>query len=280
MDGRQTPKPPYGRHPMLDEALDLVEAARDDGVVLRLVGGLGILARCEDAALCRRRYRDYDVVGLRRQTKDLLRTFSRLGYEENPHVRLASAGAMLQVQRPCRHGTAHAPEHPDDRVDVYLDDFRQQHTLSLAGRLALEPFSLSAADLVLAKLLRTRPSHADVADVLGLLAGARLGDAESPGVLSLCRVGRACARDWGLWHDVSRNLALLRERVPVVGFDQAEQARARHALDGLTAAVAGTRKTLRWRLRALLGERVSWHDAVDESDGLHIGLMERPRHVS
>jgi hypothetical protein len=265
---------------MLDQALDLVEAARDDGVVLRLVGGLAILAQCADPALCRRRYRDYDVVGLRRQTKALLHTFSRLGYEENPHVRLASAGAMLQVQRPCRHVTASGPEHPDDRVDVYLDDFRQQHELSLAGRLELEPFTLSPADLVLAKLLRTRPSHADVADVLGLLAGARLGEPEAPGVLSPRRVGRACARDWGLWRDVTLNLALTRERVSAVGFDVARQAHAHRAIDELVAAVAGARKTLRWRLRALPGERVPWYDAVDESDGAHIGLLERPGHAS
>jgi hypothetical protein len=36
------------------------------------------------------------------------------------------------------------------------------------------------------------------------------------------------------------------------------------------------RKGTRWRLRALIGERLPWYDAVDEGDGQRIGLRERP----
>jgi hypothetical protein len=276
MDGPPTQQPPYGRHPMLDDALDLVEAARADGVTLRLVGGLAVLAQCDDPALCRRPYRDLDAVGLRRQTGRLLVTFERLGYEENRHVRLASAGSALQVQRPCRHVTPSGPAHDDDRVDVYLDAFRQHHELLLAGRLGVEPFTIPVADVLLAKLLRTWPSQADVSDVLGLLAGARVGDPERPGVLSLCRVGRACARDWGLWRDVTFNLALLRERAPAARLGRAHGEQVLRALDALEAAVADARKSLRWRLRGVVGERLPWYDAVDEGDGARIGALERP----
>ena len=40
--------------------------------------------------------------------------------------------------------------------------------------------------------------------------------------------------------------------------------------------MTAARKGPRWRLRALIGERLPWYDAVDENDGQRIGLRERP----
>ncbi len=40
--------------------------------------------------------------------------------------------------------------------------------------------------------------------------------------------------------------------------------------------MAAAGKGPRWRLRALIGERLPWYDAVDEDDGQRIGLRERP----
>ncbi len=40
--------------------------------------------------------------------------------------------------------------------------------------------------------------------------------------------------------------------------------------------MTAARKGPRWRLRAAIGERMPWYDAVDEDDGQRIGLLERP----
>jgi hypothetical protein len=59
-----------------------------------------------------------------------------------------------------------------------------------------------------------------------------------------------------------------------LGDDEAE--RVEDAAARILAAMAVARKGARWRLRALIGERLPWHDAVDEDDGQRIGLRERP----
>lgn len=261
---------------MLDEALDLVDRARADGVQLRLVGGLAVLAQCGDPAHCRRGHRDMDLVGLRRQTKALLVTLARAGYEENVHVRLASGGALLQAFRPCPHVAGGRRLHDDDRVDVYLDTFRLHHELPLRRRLELERYTVPAGDVLLAKLLRTRISETDVRDVIGLLKDADLAEEEAPGVIGLRYVGRAGARDWGLHHDVSANLGRVGAALAGAGLDEAEEARVREALAALKTALRRVRKGPRWRLRALIGERLPWYDAVDENEGARIALRERP----
>ena len=103
MDGSPAAAPPRGRHEMLDEALDLIDEARADGVDLRLVGGLAVLALCTGGQSCRAEHRDLDLVAPRASARKLLGTLSRLGFEENRHIRFASGGALLQVYRPCRH---------------------------------------------------------------------------------------------------------------------------------------------------------------------------------
>jgi len=253
-----------------------VDRARADGVEMRLVGGLAVLAQCRDPEFCRRDHRDTDMVGLRRQTKALLQTLTRAGYEENRHVRLASSGALLQAFRRCSHVAGGRSQHEDDRLDVYLDVFRLHHELQLGRRLALEPYTVPAGDVLLAKLLRTRLTTTDVRDVIGLLKDARLTEDEAPGVIGLRYVGRTGARDWGLYHDVAANLERVAAAVPRAGLSAAAAGRVAAAVAELEAALRRARKGPRWRLRALIGERLPWHDVVDENEGARIGLRERP----
>ena len=261
---------------MLDEALDLVEQARADGVDVRLVGGLAVLALCAGGEACRHEHRDLDLVAPRPSAGRLLGTFSRLGYEENRHIRLASGGALLQVYRRCAHMGPRGPIHPDDRVDVYLDAFRLHHTIGLRRRLRREPFTLPPSDVLLAKLLRTRMSATDVRDVGTLLRDVEIHDEEAPGSIGLRYLARAGARDWGLYHDVTGNLERVRAEAGRLGLGDGEAERVRAAAARILAAMAAARKGPRWRLRAMIGERLPWYDAVDEDDGQRIALRERP----
>lgn len=267
--------PLRGRHPMLDEALGLVDAAREDGVDARLVGGLAVLALC--GASARRDHRDFDLVAPRSSAGRLLATLTRLGYEENRHVRLASGGALLQVYRPCLHrDAAGRRRHADDRVDVYLDAFRLHHTIVLKRRLRREPYTLPPSDVLLAKLLRTRMSATDVGDVAALLLRFDVRDDEGPGALGRQYVARLCARDWGLYHDVERNLERVAREADGLSLGGGEAALVGERAADLRAALRAARKGLRWRLRAAVGERLPWYDVVDEAEGRRIALRERP----
>ena len=277
MDGSPQKAPPRGRHPMLDEALDLVDAARADGVEARLVGGLAVLALCADQRRCRRDHRDLDLVAPRPAAKRLLATFARLGYEENRHVRLASGGALLQVYRPCAHPGPAGPLHADDRVDVYLDAFRQHHTVPLRRRLRREPYTVPPSDVLLAKLLRTQPER-------DRRRGRRHAAAGTSGRRTTRRRAPSGGATWRASAPVTGGSTTTSRatsraspaEADALGLGDDEAARVRAAAAAIGAALAAARKGPRWRLRARIGERLPWYDAVDEDDGQRIGLRERP----
>lgn len=263
---------------MLAEARQIVGTAATEGVVLRLVGSLAVLATSPDRGFARRPIRDIDLVGLRRQAKRVAAPLEALRYQENRHVRFATAGQVLQFYRRCTHLTSDGRyAHEDDRIDVYLDAFRLDHEIALKDRLPSGTDAVPAADVLLIKLQRSAPSSDDLRDVVALLKDLRLDRRDEPGVVNLDYLAQLCSRDWCLHHDVTGSLRRCRERLAEFELNPAEQARVAAALDELEQAIAGRAKSLRWRLRSLPGERLPWTDGVDEREGLRLGLLEGGR---
>ena len=88
-------------------------------------------------------------------------------------------------------------------------------------------------------------------------------------------LARLCAADWGLYHDVSRNLARCRAAVAAARRGDG-RAVAPARLDALRQAVDEQPKGWRWRLRARVGERLAWHDTVDDVEATYFAPGEHP----
>ena len=206
------------------------------------------------------------MVAHARQMRPLVALFARLGYAENYEVSTATANAELQFVRPCAHGggsgAGHA--HADDHVDVFLDTFRMDHEIALARRLDIEPYTVSLSDLLLSKLQIFRLEEKDVRDIVTLLGDVPVGVEDEPGVINGRYIGGLCADDWGLFYDVTTNLAHVDERAAKFDLSDAQAARVRSGVARLIAAIDGAPKGARWRLRARIGTRKAWHEAVDD----------------
>ena len=267
MDGTLTaPARLAARDAMVDEARSIVDAARERGLVLRLYGGLAVRAWCEVVAFCARDYSDFDLIGLRAQRGGIRRLFTELGFVENPLFTQATHGHQLQFVRPCVHGTGDdgLPVHPDDHVDVFLDTFRMDHELGLKDRLHLDEYTVPVSDQLLTKLQVHTQDEKDVRDTITLLKDLEIDEDEGPGVISLSYIAARCADDWGLQHDVERSLARAEAMLPGYALADDEERRAREGLARLRRALASAPKSLRWKLRARVGERRPWHNPVEE----------------
>ena len=269
---------PHGRggRDMLDEAHRIIDAARAEGVTLRLVGGLAVREHCREAAFCERPYRDIDLAVPRRGAKAATALLGRLGWTENRQVAMAAAGAKRQFFRACRHHDDAGTAHVDDRIDLYLDAFRLHHTIDLRRRLEIEPYTVSTSDVALVKLQRTAANDDDLRDIATVVKDAPdLTTSDLPGALNVAYIARLCAADWGLYHDVARNVARCRGALEALGAGAAS-VRVAARLDALDDALAAAPKSRRWRLRAALGERVAWHEPVDDAEGVYFAPGERP----
>ena len=99
----------------------------------------------------------------------------------------------------------------------------------------------------------------------GLRVAAALAESvpRDSDAIDMKRITALTGADWGLCHTIERNLRgvadFARERRPGSGpFDPIFQA------DTLLEAIAAGPKSLAWRLRSRVGERVRWYETPEE----------------
>jgi hypothetical protein len=254
------------REDMIVEAKHIIDVAREQGMVLRLVGGLAVRFHCQALDFCERDHSDIDLVGHRRDANRIAGLFAGLGFQETMHVRLATGGRQLQFARESPHKEAWARYNRsvDDHVDVFLDTFKMEHAIDLADRLDLAGYTITVSDLLLTKLQMTDLNEKDERDLFALLRELEFGTADDPSAIDVPYVARLCAHDWGLYHDVQLNLARLEERLDAYTLGSDARDRVRTSLARLRQAIEAEPKSRAWRLRAKVGTRRPWHDTVEE----------------
>ena len=244
----------------VDEARRIVEAARDAGVALRVIGGVGValvaptIGRIEP----RRTYHDIDLVA-RSGSAAITRVMTTLGYEPAREFNTLNGSERLLF-------------HDADgrRIDLFIDALRMCHELAFRHRLesAAWPWTLPPADLLLSKLQIVEQTDRDAQDVLALLADHELVESDHDG-LELRRLQGVCGNDWGWWRTVDDNLGrvIARWMEPTAADESAPvgaRSRALGRARALRAALAASPKSIGWRARAAVGTRIRWYDLPEE----------------
>jgi hypothetical protein len=237
---------------VLAEAERVATAAEEARIALRLLGGAGICLHSESARRppLRRRYGDLDFVAPSRQRAQVDRLFAGLGYLADSRFNTLNGDRRLLYLDP---GNAR-------QVDVFLDVMRMCHLIDLRRRLELRGPALAPADLLLTKLQIYEINQKDVVDVVALLLDHETA-AHDEDVINTRYLGRLAAEDWGLYRTVQLNVGRLREAIPGLPVDTALAGRR---LDEVWAGMEEAPKPLRWRLRARVGDRLSWYELPEE----------------
>lgn len=230
---------------LLDEALRLIDRGREVGVDARLIGGLGILHH--DPELRERGgsrpINDIDLMVPSGQHRLLARLLVEAGY--TPEERF---NALNGHRRMVFHGAGWD-------LDVLVGIFEMCHRIDMTARFALDYPTLPVTDLLLTKLQIVKLNAKDAGDTVDLLSSHELGD--GPGdQIDLAYLGSLVHDDWGLWRTITGTL----ETVIATGPPDAVAERLRMVL----AALHEAPKSARWRLRARVGDRVTWYVLPDE----------------
>ncbi|MGH2463549.1 MAG: hypothetical protein ACRDFZ_08020 [Candidatus Limnocylindria bacterium] len=252
--------PPDGiaRSALETEIGQIVDALDAQGVPLRVLGSLGVSLHCPISApllpAFARTYADIDFAGYRRHAATVSALLASIGYVEDREVAITSEG---------RRGLY---DHPATgiHVDVFYDRLEFCHPIPLDGRLERDTPTVPLAELLLSKLQIVKINEKDVVDIILLLLDHELADADA-GTIDIDRIARLCAADWGLWRTTTLNLdkvSTLAQSYPQL--DSPRRERVSSQLTALTARLAAEPKSLGWRARARIGERVKWWTDVDE----------------
>ena len=233
------------------EATRVLDAANAEGFPLRLLGGLAIYLRCPSAqsqeALLRE-YKDLDFVTLARWSAKTKALFAKLGYTGNK-----TFNALHGHQRLLFWDEQHGRQ-----VDIFLDRMQMCHNLDFRSRLNIDTRTLPLADLLLSKLQVVEVNHKDITDMITVFYDHDVSDNEQG--INAAYVAGLTANDWGLNKTLEINL----QKVKAYATEQQLPAYIAERIDKLASAMAARPKSLSWKARAMVGERVRWYELPEE----------------
>lgn len=261
MTGNRVPEPRISSTVPVDllcEVVDsLLDGARSEGIVLRLCSGLACWYRCQEgrglALAADRTYSDIDFAAYYRDRPRILQLLRKLGFQED-----VASGTIPGLRRTIFHGkesTIHG--------DVFYDFLPFSHTIDLRGRLERDELTVPLSDLLLQKLQIYHFTEKDAVDVQMLLLDHEIDDGDH--VIDRKRLADVCGADWGFCRTVSLNT----DRVHAIALKSPnirhpQRARIVDQVAKLQRLLDTAPKSVSWRLRSLLGERVQWYETVDE----------------
>jgi Fic family protein len=268
---------------LMAEAMDTIDAARAQGVQLRLTGGLAVRRYCTDLDFMDREYSDIDYIGLGEQKKEIHAVFEGLDYTENRYVTQSTDASQLQYIKnealdgmkaeaeASAAGVASAYEPPlVDHIDIFLDVMRMDHDIDVHDRLEIDDYAISPADAFIAKMQIGKINQKDIHDVIALVKDVTLRDVDDDHSLDLLHIAEVCSHDWGLYQDITTNLDVALAMVDDYGLTEAQQDRVYARLAAIKESVESASKSIRWRLRATVGERVAWRREIEDTEGTEI----------
>ena len=246
------------RADVVEEARRIAEAATEEGLALRLLGGVAIRVRAKDglAPVFEREYADHDWISSKGASANAQKFFQKQGY--TPHT---SFNALNGRERLLFFDESH-----NRQVDVFVGSFRMSHEIPFGKRLASEPLTIPLAELLLTKLQIVELNEKDVKDALTLFHGYPVGEGDDSAI-NRARIASLCASDWGLWRTLTTNLDTCLRRLDGYDLPVEDKARMAERLEQLADAIEREPKSRKWRLRARIGERKRWYELPEEVTG-------------
>ncbi len=227
-------------------------------VPLRLIGAQAFRTHCPKYGYIQdklgRTFTDFDFVSYPRFVRDVRRILTELGYDEDKQVTQLFGDRRMLFRDPAF----------DRHTDVFYNVLDFCHPISFVGRLEKDEPTVPLAELLLEKMQIVQINEKDVIDSIMLLREHPIGDSDAETINAAVIVG-ILTKDWGFWRTFTANFKLLDDKLSAYT-DLAEEDRAvvHGRIKELQERIEAAPKSLAWKARAQIGERVKWYKDVEE----------------
>jgi hypothetical protein len=238
----------------LPEALGLARGAADASLGLKLLGGLAVRVLCPEFPPRLRRDQDIDFACVGKQRKKVAEHLAKVGCEPDRRFNNLNGDRQMYFNAPSGRP-----------IDVMVDRLSMCHVLDFRPSFDRQPLTIDAVDVLLSKLQIVELNEKDLRDIVHLLAALPLGGGSQTSI-DTDRFCKLLGADWGWWRTVTGNLAkmeeLLGERPALVPDNHVYEpvAQAGRLLELAVEAP----KSMKWKLRANVGDRVRWYELPEE----------------
>ena len=240
------------------EAQRLIEIATQRGVVLRVLGGVAVRLQAPDGQpRLARQVKDIDLAAPKGTHKAAIKVAIEAGYV---------ADEMFNALRGSRRLLFGDPNN-GRHLDIFVGEFSMCHDLPLMARLNREPLTIPREELLLSKLQIIELTDNDQSDIYNLLFHNEVvsdGNASGAPVLDASFIAVLCASDWGLGRTCKLNLERSLANLAKSALDPDEQATVTARLNELRDRIDAEPKSMKWRMRDRVGDRVRWYNEPEE----------------
>ena len=241
-----------------NELKRILSASSNAGIIMRVIGSLAFQLHCPKfgylQAAMGRAYTDIDFAAYHRQTKEIQVLMAGLGYRENREVFIVSEGDRAIFER----------SEIGIHIDVFYEKLAFSHIIYWNNRLEVDNPSIPLAEMLLEKMQIVKINEKDVIDTIMLLLEHPLGDLDKE-IINLKYIAGLCSNDWGLWRTTTMNLDKVSRLAQ--GYSQLSSEQKEKIDEQVKTALSRIErepKSMAWRLRARVGDRVKWYRDVDE----------------
>ncbi len=249
----------YGnaRPDFLGEVHRIMDAAKTEGVLLRLLGALAFHIHCPKffymQEMLGRTFTDIDFASYRKESSRISELFAELGYQHDVRVRVLFGSRLIFYDTSAnRH------------CDVFLDKLEFCHDVVFQDRLEVDDPTIPLAELLLEKMQIVKLNQKDAIDTIMLLREHQISGSDND-TINADHIARLTARDWGLWRTLTINLENVgKTALTLEKLSEEDKKDVNSKITALRARIENEPKTRGWRIRSQIGERRKWYRDVDE----------------
>jgi hypothetical protein len=283
---RELPKEWKGIVPtevFIREAQEIVEKAKQEGIILRILGGLSIAIHCQEYREFAKRlgrigtgviegqeYSDIDYVSYRNCRDKIKELFDKIGYAKR-RATLSTAASERQIYY-----------HPKGwfYVDVFFDKLLvANHPIDFKGRLELDYPTITVTDMLMEKLQMWEAfSLKDLKDCLLLLKAHEIKEKSEKEIIDASYIAKQLAQDWGFWYTVTTNLKKLRRftseidrlgpeiQIDPKQIEKEDRNEIVGKIEALLERIDREPKPFGWKMRAKVGTKKKWYNPVERPE--------------
>jgi len=267
----------------INESQEIVEKAKQEGIILRILGGLGIAIHCENhkefaqklgrigtGVIEGQEYSDIDYVSYRDHREKIKELFNKIGYAKR-RATLSTAASERQIYY-----------HPKGwfYVDVFFDKLLvANHPIDFKGRLELDYPTITVTDMLLEKIQMWEAfSEKDLKDCLLLLKTHDIKEKSEKESIDAAYIAKLLAQDWGFWYTATTNLKKLHKflieldklgpqaHIDPKQIETKDREEISAKIEALLQRIEREPKSFGWKMRAKVGTKKKWYNPVERPE--------------
>ncbi len=237
---------------LTQEATRVSAAIQDSKLRVKLLGGLAVWLQSPSARLpiLRRDYGDLDFIAVKKDVTPFSKLLTNIGYTEDKRFNAIHGATRLIF----------IDEENNRPVDLLVDNFKMCHEIELKDRLSIEGPTISISDLFLTKLQVVKITKKDLLDLTSLIIDHEISNTG----IDLKYITKILSRDWGFERTVLLNLDRLLAFSSEILDDPKTTKISEDKINIIQKNIRDSNKTINYKLRAKIGERVIWYEEPDE----------------